>query len=173
MYTCSGISKVLELPPSLCESELRNHPLASDLDPAYVGSLAACAHTRKFGTGEFILRQGELANDLYLICSGDVSLEISVPHQGCVQIEALSGGDVLGWSWLMPYHRWQFDARAITPALAVQIDGKTLFESMERNHDLGYQVLKRMTPVIAQRLQAVRGRVYQLCSLAFRDVCGR
>ena len=159
--------------PFLCESELRNHPIAGDLDPAHVGILAACAHTRKFEIGEFLLRQGELANDLYLICSGDVSLEISVPHQGFVQIEALSGGDVLGWSWLMPYHRWQFDARAITPVLAIQIESKTLFESMERNHDLGYQVLKRMTLVIAQRLQAVRGRVYQLCSLAVRDECGR
>jgi hypothetical protein len=90
-----------------------------------------------------------------------------------VQIEALRGGDVLDWSWSMPYQRWQFDARAITSVVAIQIEGKTLFESMEHNHDLGYQVLKRMTPLVAQRLQAVRGRMYQFCSLAVRVGCGR
>ena len=161
----------LNLSHDSCESAFSKHPLVSDLDPAHLEILAACAQNCSFDAGQFLLRQGELANDLYLICSGEVSLEIFVPHQGSVQIEVVRAGEVLGWSWLMPYHRWQLDARAITPVLAVQIDSRSLLEGMERNHDLGYEVLKRLTPVIARRLQAVRSRVYQLCSLAIRDGC--
>ena len=28
-------------------------------------------------------------------------------------VETLHDGDVLGWSWLVPPYRWQFDARAV------------------------------------------------------------
>jgi CRP/FNR family transcriptional regulator, cyclic AMP receptor protein len=165
--------RVPELIPYAVEHALRDHPFARDLHPAHVERLKSCAHTCTFEAGDFLWRQGELANDLYLICSGEVSLEISIPHQGSVQIEAVGTGEALGWSWLAPHHRWQLDARAITPVVAFRLEGKCLFATMERNHDFGYQVLKRLTPVIARRLQTARSRVYQLCSLAVKDVCGK
>jgi CRP-like cAMP-binding protein len=161
------------LVPVVAEDAMRVHPFASDLDAVHMTSLTACAHPRSFETGEFLWRQGELASDLYLICSGNVSLQISIPHQGSIEIDALGPGEVVGWSWLAPYHRWHVDARATTPVLAFQLDGKALLETMERNHDFGYEVLKRLALVMARRLQATRSRVYQLSSQPAKEACGK
>lgn len=163
----------IKLLPVVAEDAMRVHPFASDLDTAHIRNLTACAHPRSFEPGDFLWRQGELASDLYLICSGNVSLQISIPHQGSIEIDALGPGEVLGWSWLAPYHRWHVDARATTPVLAFQLDGKGLLEIMERNHDFGYEVLKRLTLVMTRRLQATRSRVYQLSSPPARDACGK
>ena len=73
-------------------------------------------------------RQGDLDDDLYLICSGELALEISVPHHGQVQIEIIAAGEVLGSSSLAPTIVGNL-MRAITAILAYQIEGKRLLSS--------------------------------------------
>jgi CRP-like cAMP-binding protein len=162
----------LKLLPIVAEDAMRVHPFAADLAATHLTRLAACARPRSFEAGDFLWRQGDLASDLYMICSGSISLQVSIPHQGSIEVDALGPGEVLGWSWLAPYHRWQVDARATGPVLAFQLDGKSLLEAMERNHDFGYEVLKRLTLVMTRRLQATRSRLYQLSSAPARVPVG-
>jgi hypothetical protein len=69
---------------------------------------------------------------------------------------------VLGWSWLGPPHRWLFEGRAVTLVRAIALDGACLREKCEANHDLGYELLKRVTHVIADRLAAARLQLLDL-----------
>jgi hypothetical protein len=63
---------------------------------------------------------------------------------------------VLGWSWLIPPYFWRFDARVLEMTRAIALDGKCLRAKCEQNHDLGYELLKRFTNMMDQRLQATR-----------------
>jgi CRP-like cAMP-binding protein len=63
---------------------------------------------------------------------------------------------VLGWSWLFPPYRWHFDARALELTRAIALDGKCLREKCEEDHDLGYELVKRVAQIIMERLQATR-----------------
>ena len=40
-------------------------------------------------------------------------VEIDVPTRGPITLQTLADGEMLGWSWLFPPYRWQFDARAV------------------------------------------------------------
>jgi CRP/FNR family cyclic AMP-dependent transcriptional regulator len=146
--------------PPAGESELRKaiatHPLLRDLSPAMLDTLGAYAMKASFGTGEAIFREGDPANRFYLILSGQVTLSSSNVDGPETILQTIGPGDVLGWSWLFPPYYWNFDARAVEPVEAIFFYGTRLREECEVNHDLGYELLLRMSTVIIHRLQSAR-----------------
>ncbi len=78
-----------------------------------------------------------------------------MPHRPIV-IETIEAGEVLGWSWLFPPYRWHFNARALEPIRAIMLDGVCLREKGEIDHDLGYELVKRMAHILIERLQSTR-----------------
>lgn len=138
------------------EPILATHPFFQDLDEAYLKLVVGCASNVRFEADQLIFREGEEANQFYLIRHGQVSVEIFAPNRGSVNIQTLEEGDILGWSWLIPPYEWHFDARAVGLVRAIALDGKCLREKCEANHDLGYELLKRFSYIVGQRLDAAR-----------------
>jgi len=142
--------------PQSLERVLVEHPLLKGCQPKYIQLLVGCASNVCFKAGETILRQGEEANLLYLIRQGKVALEIPDSGRGAIIVQTLGEGDVLGWSWAITPYRWHFDARAVEVTRAIALDGKCLRDKCEVDHDLGYEVMRRVTHVMEHRLQATR-----------------
>lgn len=141
------------------EALLGEVPALEGLPAAHLELIAGCARNRVFGAGEQLMREGEAADDFYVIRRGDVALETYAPQHGALTIETLHDGDLLGWSWLVPPYRTMFDARAVTETHAVAFDGACLRGKCEADHDLGYALMTRFTAVIVERLQATRLRL--------------
>jgi CRP-like cAMP-binding protein len=137
------------------EPLLAEHPFFRDLPPDDLRFITGCAKNVRFDAGQMIFREGEDADQFYLIRQGKVSLEVSTPS-GAATIQTISAGDVLGWSWLVPPYKWRFDARAVEPVLAFALDGKCLRGKCDDDPRLGYELLKRIAAVIAERLHATR-----------------
>jgi len=110
----------------------------------------------RWSPGDEIFREGEPANRFYLIQHGKVALESSQRESEPVHIENIGPGDVLGWSWVFPPYYWHLGARAMEPTEAIFFYGTHLREQCENDHDLGYELLKRMTSVVIRRLQSTR-----------------
>jgi CRP-like cAMP-binding protein len=142
--------------PQTLERVLLEHPLLKGCQPKYIQLLVGCASNVRFNAGETILQQGQEANLLYLIRQGKVALEIPNSARGPIIVQTLGEGDVLGWSWAITPYRWHFDARAVELTRAVALDGKCLRDKCELDHDLGYEVMRRVTHVMEHRLQATR-----------------
>jgi CRP/FNR family cyclic AMP-dependent transcriptional regulator len=141
------------------KTTLAKHPFFRGLDQRYLNLIIGCASNARFDSGEFILHEGEEANQFYIIRQGRVALEaVLAPGREPIIIQIIREGDVLGWSWLFPPHRWHFDARAVAPTEAIVLDGKYIRTQCEKNHDLGYELLKRFAQIIEQRLQAIRSQ---------------
>lgn len=138
------------------EGILTAHPFFSGMRPEHLQILVGCASNARFDGGEFILREGQEANEFYLIRHGKVALEVYAPERGPVNIQTLGEGEILGWSWLVPPYHWRFDARVIELTRAIALDGKCLREKCERDYQLGYELLKRFTQVMAERVQAAQ-----------------
>ena len=138
------------------EGLIAEHPLFKGLEMRHLQFLVGCASNVRFEPGQFVFREGEEANQCYLIRHGKVTLEIDAPPRGSIIIQTLGEGDVLGWSQLFPPYRWKFSARSIELTRAIALDGKCLREKSEEDHDLGYELLKRFARVIQERLQATR-----------------
>jgi len=139
-----------------------NHPLLAGL-PADMGALVTgCARNVSVKPGEFLLVEGEAADTLYLLRRGRVSLEVRARGSSPAVIETLEPGEALGWSWLFPPFRWQFDARALEPVGAIAVDAICLRSKAEADPVFGYELMQRFASVIRARLDAVQLRLLDL-----------
>jgi CRP/FNR family transcriptional regulator, cyclic AMP receptor protein len=121
--------------------------------------MAACAATRVFGDGEYLTREGDPADTFFVIRKGSVAIETHVPQRGALVIETLHDHELVGWSWLVPPYRTQFDVRANGPAHTIAFDGACLRGKCDADPLLGYELLRRFSAVLLERLQATRLRL--------------
>jgi CRP/FNR family transcriptional regulator, cyclic AMP receptor protein len=140
--------------------KLAAQPFLKGLSTKQLELLAENAMSAEFETDELIFEEGSPANRFYIILSGEVALESPCPKcnddLGTTQIETVGAGSVLGWSWMFPPYYAHFNARALSPVKAIFFYGTRLREQCESDHDLGYELMKRIVETFVERLQAMR-----------------
>jgi len=138
---------------------LSEHPFLKGLDQKHIELITGCASNVRFDAGQIIFREGEEADQFYVIRQGKVALQIYNPTHGSIIIDTLTDGDILGWSWLIPPYEWRFDAVASELTRAIALDGKCLRTKCEADHNLGYELLKRFAAIVDERLESTRLRL--------------
>jgi CRP/FNR family cyclic AMP-dependent transcriptional regulator len=141
--------RMAETTPDSMATRLAWHPFLVGMNRRHLELLADCAVAVQFKKGEVLFQEGEPADRFYLIETGKVILESS----------SGLGDSLLGWSWMFPPHIWTFTARAVEPITAVFFYSTILREYCEKDHSLGYDLLKRISLMIYQRMQAARNRM--------------
>lgn len=147
------------------ESILKEHPFFKDLKPQDLAFIVGCASNVLFKEGDIILREGAPADKFYLIRQGRIAIDIQATENQSITIQTIQEGDILGWSWLIPPHKNKFNARAVSDIRAIALDGKCLREKCEKNHDLGYELIKRLARVFTQRLELTRIQLLDLYNI--------
>jgi CRP-like cAMP-binding protein len=136
-------------------------PFFSDFSQKYLELIAECGHETHFSAGEFLIREGDEANEFFLIREGDVAIESHV--LGGVLTVAKSGTDgVVGFSWLFPPYRTAFDARAVTEVSAVKMNAHCLRAKVESDHEFGYLFMKRFAQLTMKRMQSTRRQMLDI-----------
>ncbi len=138
------------------EPLIAEHPFFRGLLPEDVQLLTGCASNVVFKAGDTICREGDPANQFFVVRQGKVALEVHSPERGAVVLQTIGAGEILGWSWLIPPYQWRFDACALELTRAIALDGECLRTKCEANPRLGYELLKRVATVFAERLLATR-----------------
>lgn len=138
------------------EQWLLEQPLFRGLGAALAVPLAGCTRAVAFESGTCLFREAQPADEFFVLETGVVALEVHAPGRPNAVIGTLGGGDLLGISWLVPPHRWSFDARALERTCAIAVDARRLRAQCEADHDLGYELLKRLTALLIRRLQGTR-----------------
>jgi CRP-like cAMP-binding protein len=146
----------------IIEQVLREHAFLDGLDAAACSVVGGCAREVSFEADAYIIREGQPADELYLIRHGRVALEVALPGRGALQFQTIGTNEIIGVSWLVPPYRWSYDARALELVRAIAIDAKCLREECEKNHDFGYKLMMRLVPVLIERLQATRFQILDI-----------
>jgi CRP/FNR family transcriptional regulator, cyclic AMP receptor protein len=165
MSAKSDITRASASKSAPTETSLENllvaHAFVKDMAPHLRQILSDLAMRVSFVPNEIIFREGDPANRFYLIHTGKVVLEAHAADGDRVLIETLGAGDVLGWSWLFPPYYWHFDARAVEATEAIFFFGTPLRTECEEDHELGYELLKRMSEIVINRLQVTRRQLLE------------
>jgi CRP/FNR family transcriptional regulator, cyclic AMP receptor protein len=138
------------------------HPAVADLPVGWLQLLAPLARPVYHGTGYRLFREDAEANRFWLVHAGAVSIDLHVPGRGDVEVERLGGGSVVGWSWLLPPHRWRFGAVVAEDVRAVEFDAPAVRAVLAAHPALGLELEHRFLAVVAERLLAARHRLLQL-----------
>lgn len=141
---------------------LAEHPFFQGFDEPAQRLLAGCASNVHAQPDEMLIREGGAAESFYVVRHGRVAVEIHSPTSGPIVLDTVEDGEILGWEWLVPPHRWLGDARAVEPTDLIAFDGTCLRGKCEADPRLGYELLKRVADVMYQRLLAARLRLLDL-----------
>jgi hydrogenase nickel insertion protein HypA len=131
---------------------LREIKFLDGFAPEVLDKIANLAQIRRFETDETLFDEGQFADNLYLIKSGSVLLEVCTAATGCKHILTVGEGELLGWSSLTDHREYAARAVAVTPVKAIQIDGGGLKALCDSDPRFGYEFLRRLMIALAKRL---------------------
>ena len=135
---------------------LAHHSFFQDINPKHLEWLDQIATNASFEKGEYIFREGQNASHFYLLLHGKVALEVDQSYDKPIVIQTLGEDEALGWSWLYPPFRWHFDARAVQETRVISLEAEPLRQKCGEDLEFGYQIMKRVSRIMLQRLQATR-----------------
>ena len=135
--------------------ELQRIPWFRDLRIQDLDRVAEITSLRRARAGEVFFHEGDREDNVYIVLEGRVALEMQVPPRGKVRFYTAEKWEVFGWSSVTPVVRQRTaGAVAVTDCLVAAVDAAVLRELCDRDHDLGYLVMRRLANIVASRLMS-------------------
>jgi CRP/FNR family cyclic AMP-dependent transcriptional regulator len=130
--------------------------LLNGLSPEEAGRFMALGQRVDLAAGSHLFELGEPADRMYLVVRGRVCLTLPMQIAGAqkdVLIEEKMAGETLGWSGLVPPHRFTLKATAAMDSELLAFPRSTVQQLFSENHALGYTVTRNVATVIGHRLE--------------------
>lgn len=141
------------------EQAIAEHPFFAGLPKRSVAFLASCAEKRRLKEDEVLFRHGGKADRFFVVLEGRVTVEVAAIQGPSLDLRELGPGDLLGWSWLIPPYQWHFQARAEELSEVLEFDGTAVLRRCEQDPAFGYDLLKRFSGLMSERLAAAREKM--------------
>lgn len=135
---------------------LAEHDFFTGLSGDSLASLAAIAEAIELEPHEMIFEEGGHADAAYAIVDGSVALEMNMAHRAHHIVQTLHRGEMLGWGWLFPPHRWAFSALALDETRLIRFEAEQMRSLWDEDCAFGYEMMKRFAHVMTDRLAATR-----------------
>lgn len=151
-------------PPNLKDA-LRQVEFCREMDDADLSRLAAISRWEEFQRGDILFREGEAAEEVYLIVHGEVGLSVFGAHVGHRHLASVGAGELVGWSPILERSRMTDTARALAPTQAIVVPGGDLIRLCYDNPAFGCKFMHRTAQTVAERLSAARLQMLELCGV--------
>ena len=135
---------------------------SSVLPPGVLDHLSVESTVQKVSAGTVVFREGSHHDNLYLVRSGKLGLDMNVPGRGAVRILTLGPGEMVGWSSLLDQGRMTACAVALEDVEVVVAPSHKLREICESNHEFGFHLMRQMAGALSKRLVATRLQLLDL-----------
>ena len=133
---------------------LRTVAIFKDLEEGELARVSEVCREQKFQSGEYIFREGEAGNRLFLIVEGEVRISRVVPGSGEEALAVLKPGALFGEMAVFDRSERSTDAIANNDVRAITI-ARTDFELLlDFNRDLAYKVLWSVVRMLSHRLRS-------------------
>jgi CRP-like cAMP-binding protein len=106
--------------------------------------------------GHVLFNLGEPADKVYLVLRGRIALTLPMQIRGGEQdvlVEERLAGETLGWSGLIPPHRFTLKASASVESELLAFPRVALLDYFSANPAVGYAVSRNVASVIGHRLE--------------------
>ncbi len=136
---------------------LERIPWFQELRPQHTRRIASITTLRHVKAGEVLFREGDREDFVYIVLEGRVALDMFVPHRGKVRFYTAEAWEIFGWSSVTPTVRQRTaGATAVIDSIVARISADEIRRACDEDHDLGYQVMRRLANVVAGRLLVTR-----------------
>ena len=146
---------------------LRGSALFEGVDAADLATLAPNLHTRSFGAGSHVFREGDLGLHLYLILRGEVKIVRSGPRGTEVVFAVLMPGDLFGELALLEEGAVRTaDAVAVQPTECLTLERAAVMTFLDADRDRMWHLIHFLSAYIRRKDES-------FAEVAFLDIQGR
>ncbi len=143
---------------------LKGMDLFEVLEVEELADIAPLCSVEEFGGGQYVYREGDRAEKIYMVLEGRVAVEIEIRPGKRIVIYTETKGHMFGYPSLVRLNTFSTSTRCIDKAKIVtmkadELVGKIFKPDCRR----GYLVMNRLAEIIAVKLRETR---IQLVSLA-------
>lgn len=135
---------------------LRTSSFLQALSPGDLDKLADIAQLHTVPAGTVIYQEGQLCDDVHVVSSGLIGLDMCMPRQGCTRILTVGPGELLGWSALLAEGRMSVRATATSDSTLIGLPARQLRQLCDDDHDIGYAVMQQISQALSRRLLSTR-----------------
>ncbi|HTE47109.1 MAG TPA: cyclic nucleotide-binding domain-containing protein [Gemmatimonadaceae bacterium] len=132
---------------------LKKVAIFKSLDDDELAQLADVCKEEKFVSGEYIFREGEHGNRLYLIVDGDVRISRDVPGSGEEALAILKPGALFGEMAVFDRTERSTDAISNGGTTALTISRADFELLLDLNRELAYKILWACVRLLSSRLR--------------------
>ena len=141
---------------------IKENYMFRDLKQEQISKIDAISHEKNYEAGQCVFKEGDKAEHIYILEEGRVLLEMRIApypersHSPSAVIDVVSKGEVFGWSALVPPNIFTLSASTADKCRVIAVDGSKLFDLMEEDPVMGYEIVKRLAKITAIRLKRSR-----------------
>ncbi len=132
--------------------ELKQIVIMGHLTDAMLEVLQPHIDILNFAEGEVIFKEGDTADQFYLLKKGKVLLEKKMSEKITLYFGAVKEGYSFGWSAMLDGGSYTSYAICAEPCEVFSLRRSIILDRMDKDHDMGYIFTQRLLRVIKARL---------------------
>jgi CRP-like cAMP-binding protein len=138
------------------------HPephLLEGLSPEQSAEVMALGARTRLASGGVLFRLGAAADDVFIVERGRISLTLPMQVGGVqreVLVEERLPGQLVGWSGLVPPHRFTLNASAQLDTELIALPRAALLAHFADRPAVGYVLSRNLAAVVGHRLQVLQ-----------------
>lgn len=133
---------------------LRGVPLFAGLDDPELERVAEVCEDKNYISGEFIFREGEPGNRLFIIVEGEVRISRQIPGAGEEALAILKPGALFGEMAVFDRSERSTDALSNGGTKVITISRAEFEMLLDFNRDIAYKVLWAVVRLLSTRLRS-------------------
>jgi CRP-like cAMP-binding protein len=133
---------------------LRQVSIFKDLDEGELARVAEVCRNQEFQSGEYIFKEGEHGNRLYLIVEGEVRISRTIPGSGEEALAVLKPGSLFGEMAVFDRSERSTDAISNGGTKCLTIARSDFELLLDFNREIAYKVLWACVRLLSTRLRS-------------------
>ena len=145
---------------------LKGVVIFKDLEDEELNQIAEVCKPENFNSGEYIFREGESGNRLYLVLEGEVRISRNVPGSGEEALAVLKPGALFGEMAVFDRSERSTDAIANTACTLTTISRSDFELLLDFNRDIAYKILWCVVRLLSARLRVTNDNLRSFLAMS-------
>jgi len=142
--------------------DLETTPLFTGIEDEYLALLRPLFERVSFRSGETVIKQGDVAEYIYLVENGTVAITYKPYDDEPITITHVEVGGLFGWSALMGSRNYTSSGIATDDLNVIRLHGSDLRKLCTEHPDAGKVILDRLAGAVSKRWKDAHQQVKAL-----------
>jgi CRP/FNR family transcriptional regulator len=135
---------------------LKSYSCFENLTREQLGTIAEFTDAVCYLPGQILFEEGLPGESVFFLREGEVEVIFNIEESGQVQVDTVSGQEVIGCSALIKPYLYTATERSITQVEVLEVNAKAMRELMQSDCQLGFMLQSQIIKILMERILTLR-----------------